>query len=230
MYLKKENKMKKITGSLAVLASLGMISCSAGNIASVNNQQVIKPGTVTAANTVFVGDVGKGVKGANISVTFNFAPEKFETKATADGSAPKKPSDVTHAVLYLTTSSSDPLLETALKFTSTVLSYTGTTKTYSFANVPPGGPYFVAVELFDNVAAQPANNLIQPIAYGGTTATRGITVSSGAVPSVTVDADAHVSHNNALTISPALKSGTGASIDAAVTPTAGTFGGVITAS
>jgi hypothetical protein len=209
--------MKKISGILTTLVSLGLISCSTG----VNNAPVSKPATVTAAETIVVGDVGKGVKGADISVSFNFGPDKFATKATADGTAPKKVSDVTHAKLYLTTSSTDPLLSTALKYTSAVMSYTGSTKKYTFTNVPQGGPYFVAVELFDSSAAQPANNLIEPVVYGGTTGTRGITVSSGSPSSITVDANNAVSSNSTLSIFPVLRSGTGATIDASVTPSTG---------
>lgn len=170
---------------------------------------------------VYLGDVGKGKKGGNVSVTLGFGDNTFGTKATANGTPPTLVSAVTHAKLYLTTSNTDPLLGTALKFTSSVLTYTGASKTYTFGNVPQGGPYFVAVELFDNVAAAPANNLIKPIAYGGTTGTLGITVSAGAVPSVTVDANNAVNHTNALTIAPALKDGVGATIDATVTPSAG---------
>lgn len=168
---------------------------------------------------VFIGDVGKGKKGGNVSVNLGFGNNSFGIK-TASGTAPKLVANITHAKLHLTTNATDPL-GTGLTFSSGVLTYTGASQTYTFGNVPPGGPYFVAVELFDAVAALPANSLIKDFAWGGTTGTKGLTLSAGAVPSVTVNASNAVSHTNALTIAPALKDGVGATITSTVTPTAG---------
>lgn len=237
--------MKKLISCLSGLLVVALSGCTNVSPSSkpISNNgsnpvskslSLVKPGEVidlskfspnsSNTSTVFIGDAGNGKKGADISITFNF--QNFNTKTTANGIPPKRVSDIATAKLYLTTSNTDPLNTASLVFTSGSLAYSGTAKTYTFANVPTGGPYFVAVELFDSTPA----NIIQPIAYGGTTGTIGLTVSGAPTPSVTVDANAIVSTNSALTVNPILKAGTGASIDTTVTPVDGTFTGSISAS
>lgn len=155
--------------------------------------------------------------GADISFKLGFS-KSFAIKANVDGVRPRNTSDITHVKFYLTTSSTDPLITSDLKFTSDVVAYSTTTDTYVLENVPTGGPYYVAVELFDDVAALTANNIIEPIVYGGTTGTRGITVSTN---SVTVDSNNQVSTTDPLLVNPILKAGIGASLDAVITPQAG---------
>jgi hypothetical protein len=200
--------------SLTVL--LGLTSCFSA-------AQVNQPKAPDNSQQVFISDMATGTKGASISIIMDF--NSFKTKDNINGVVPKQVSDIATAKLYLTTSNTDPLNAAALKFTSNLLTFTGTAKTYTFQNVPPGGPYFVGVELFDTGAA----NIVEPIAYGGTTGTRGLTVSGNPVPSVTVDANALTSHHNALTINPILKNGIGAKIETNITPENGTFTGSVIA-
>lgn len=170
-------------------------------------------------------DVGNGKKGATIPLKFGFL-DKFKVKANLDGVRPKKTTDITHVKFYLTTSNTDPLNSSDLKFTSSVISYSTVTDTYTLENVPTGGPYYVAVELFDNVAGLTANNLIEPITYGTTTGTMGLSVSTN---SVSVDSNNQVSSTSPLLISPILKSGVGATIEATITPQDGTYNNTIQA-
>jgi len=189
------------------------------NVITTSNPTDIKQVTQAVTKTIFLGDVGQGKKGGNISVVLGF-DSSFKTQATADGTAPKTSSDITHARLTLTTDSSNPT--TGAVFTSSVLTYSGSSKTYTFANVPTGGPYFVAVELFDNVSAASSANLIEPSdASTVTVGTKFFTVSSSPTASVTVDSTNKVSTTSALTIFPKLKAGVGATIDATVQPADG---------
>lgn len=220
--------MKNYRGTLPLLALSALLSlpaCSSGTTQplAANSEKALKNLPVKTGQ-VFVGDVGNAKKGANISLILDF--NSFATKANADGTAPKRVEDIANAKLYLTTSNIDPL-GSGLIFSSLTLPYSGTAKTYTFSNVPPGGPYFVAAELFDSSSA----NIIEPINYGSgsTTGTRGITVSGAPNASVIVDANAVVSNNDSLTIKPILKKGIGATIGANIAPENGTFSGTVSA-
>ncbi|MFN4151598.1 MAG: hypothetical protein ACK4IX_11695, partial [Candidatus Sericytochromatia bacterium] len=155
-----------------LITSILLVTSACSNFSSIgigSNQRVFT-----------YNNVLKTKNGADISFKLGFS-KKFTVKDNVDGVRPRNTSDITHVKFYLTTSSTDPLITSDLKFTSDVVAYSTTTDTYVLENVPTGGPYYVAVELFDNVAALTANNIIEPIVYGGTTGTRGITVSTNSV-------------------------------------------------
>src|SRR5688500_4838575 len=119
--------MKKIFTAMTLSVSLSICACSTGNFAGSNNDtpdQWVK--VKQTAGQDFVVDTGNGKKGGNISLKFDFPEESFSVKASVNGTRPRRPQDITHCRLYLTTSATDPLKVTDLKFMSAVLPYPGT--------------------------------------------------------------------------------------------------------
>jgi hypothetical protein len=212
--------MFNIKRSIALTVFLGLSACYTGGQAPIPAYE---------ANTKVINSLAQNLDvtnsdGASISVILDF--NNFTAKANSNGILPRQPADVASVKLYLTTSATDPLNPSALIFTSNILTFSGTAKTYTFQKVQPGGPYFVAAELFDAGSV----NIVEPVSYGGTTGTMGLTVSGNPVPSVTVNANATTSHHNSLTINPVLKNGSGAKIETNIAPLNGIFTGPVTAS
>lgn len=102
-----------------------------------NFNQVSNVSTQKAPEKITTYNVGINQKGANISFKLGFS-NKFTVKDNVNCTRPRNTSDITHVKFYLTTSSTDPLNTSDLKFTSEVVSYSNTTDTYVLENVPTG--------------------------------------------------------------------------------------------
>ncbi len=197
-------KIALSTLSLVVVAAMSACSNSTmtPSVASVKATSDlsfvsnIKPGTFDpVTNSVFVGDVGNGKKGASITVTIKDG-SAFNTKASTNGTAPKAFGDITKINLQISNG--------IVTFSSGLIAttFSSATKSFSFGNVPTGANYVVSVLAVEDGVGS---------------------IFASAIPSgpISVNALNQVSSGANVTCSVKLSPGVGANIGADVTAQTG---------
>lgn len=221
--------MKNLISMISLSSFICLVSACSNTPVNTTKVNIL---TNTSDNT-FIADTKKVENGADFSVRIDFS--SFKTKANINGTPAKTSANVTKYLVYLVKNGNtanyplngDPLTTPDLVAGPFTLTNSGSSKTVTFSNVGSSGgqAYYAAIR-----AQDVGNNDLIKVNNGSGTAwgteTQKLANGSGKLAvstgsGIIVDNLLAVSSTTAMTVTPQLADGIGATLEASVTPNDG---------